>query len=158
MKWYNKSISSKDLKKAKEICTLLGIKVIFKADEKWCGSAPLDNIVQIDPYDTGEDNDDVMLYNNIRNFWSSVMHEITHILLYRRGLYTTYHSCSIKRAQFWTDKQLSIVRRTGLKAERMAEKEAAKLLKWFFPGIPYRYYYNDKQHIKSLQVALKNWQ
>ena len=157
MKWYDKSISSKDLKKAKEICALLGIKIIFKADKKWCWSAPLDNIIQIDPYNAEED-DDIILYNNIRNFWSSVVHEITHILLHRRGIYIVYHSCSMKHKKRWTKRELSIIRRTGLKAERMAEREAAKLLKWLFPSIPYRYYYSDKRHVKSLQATLKDWQ
>ena len=155
MKFYDKPIEITDLNKAASFCKLLGIKVRFKADEQWNWAAPMDSTIQVDPYE--EYTPTAAIYRSKRDFWSSLLHEITHVLLYRRGKYIVYHSCRVRGERDLTVEEHDIIMRTGLKAERMADREAAKLMRILFPKIPYKGLYHQKTHVKNLRDFLKNW-
>lgn len=76
----------------------------------------------------------------LQTVWSSVFHELSHILCFREGLYERYHN--------WdeNDRQSVIyVRRYGLRAERFVDKKAKALMKIHLPDIPFWSGYQEER-------------
>jgi len=81
--------------------------------------------------------------DSIREFLSSVCHEIGHVLCYRRGKYKSYNGCG-RRVRF-TKKRVRLWIRTGYKAEKYADRVGKELMKRYFPKIPYNPGYGTKE-------------
>lgn len=71
---------------------------------------------------------------DFENFWSTLFHELAHILCKRQRLYNTYHTY---RNNIHTRKFKAV----ALKAERFVENYASDLAKIYYPELQYRYTY-----------------
>lgn len=63
-----------------------------------------------------------------------VMHELSHHLSYDHNKYANYYKIIYKNKI--TKKDIKLIRRIGLKAERYCDKMAEKLIKSFFKDLP----------------------
>lgn len=87
-------------------------------------------------------------------FYSNLCHEICHILCYDHKKYYTYHyETSFKNKDF----SISILRRTGLKAERYVEKMAGRMYNSLFPNKEYRAVYIGKHAKWAKKWFYKNY-
>lgn len=74
--------------------------------------------------------------------WSSLFHELSHIMCFREGLYKKYHNLTD------IDRQAVIyVRRYGLRAERFVDKKAKALMKQYYPKIPFWSAYSEEEGV-----------
>jgi hypothetical protein len=72
-----------------------------------------------------------------------LLHEICHIIAARQGKYEVFHKDNIKGK-----KNKIIFLKTALSAELYVEKQAQKLMKFFFPGMRYVKSYHTKEDIE----------
>lgn len=85
---------------------------------------------------------------------SLVIHELSHVLLYRQRKFFTYHNVGAKTRV--TVKDAKIVVKIGLRAERYTDKFAKKLMKKHFPDLKYVDGYKDEEDVEWYHdVALK---
>lgn len=88
--------------------------------------------------------------NGSKNFGRKVrtlFHELGHIHCYQNGIWSAYHHAI--PTNDLSKYQKSVIRRTGLKAERWVDRWAAKEMKKYYPNIKYRFVYLNKENVKK---------
>jgi hypothetical protein len=78
--------------------------------------------------------------SSIQILWSTVFHELAHILCFKLKLYEKYHYAIYSKR-----KEAIYMRRYGLRAERFVDKKGSVLMRKFLPKIPYSRSYVKKQ-------------
>jgi hypothetical protein len=81
--------------------------------------------------------------STIRDFLSGFFHELGHVLNFRNKKYYNYHNFHSKTR--YTKERVRNWIYTGLKAERYTDKVAKKLMRKYFPEVPYLPGYNGKE-------------
>jgi hypothetical protein len=82
-------------------------------------------------------------------FISAILHEVSHIIAAKTGVYKIYHSWPVRvknRAAFF---------RTALRAERYVDKYAKKMMKDLYPGVRYKPSYFNKKDVIWFNKQLK---
>lgn len=137
-RWYHKrfKLGSVEEKALREIGRIYGIPISFQNKQSWCSG-----------FSYGEDGVIIFLKDpddgtieNIRCIISSVMHEIAHAVVARRGKFK-YYSNQQDDIKKMTRKALRAICQTGFRAECYVEKVGKELTDLHFPGIPYKYGY-----------------
>ncbi len=129
--WYDRSITPEDIKHTRSFVKEFGLKLRIKNVLGGGEVDYIDGIIIINP-----------LYNvGIRNFLSTVFHELWHCICYQRGLYSNYHH----EYRLMTRKETDKVRRIGLKAERFVDKKAGEMMSAYFPDVPYQFGYTGNK-------------
>lgn len=87
--------------------------------------------------------------NTVRDFLSTVFHELAHIQAYQMGKYVHYHG-----PRPLEDVEVNILAiRTAIRAEKYVDRLARKLMKIYFPDIPYKIGYNQRE----IEWFRENW-
>lgn len=81
--------------------------------------------------------------SNLKYFLGTLFHELAHIICSDECLYNNYHNKEPK-----TLIEIKKFRRIALKAERFVDKKADKLMKQYYPIIPYDYRYKTNEDKK----------
>lgn len=82
-------------------------------------------------------------YPTNSKLWSTVFHELAHIICYRENLYKTYHHENRSKKKF-----ARYIRRYGLRAERFVDNMAKKMMKEYFPKIKFEDSYLTEYEIE----------
>lgn len=150
-KYWKKRVTKQIFNEVKKIIESYDIKYRIRFDTGECWARPADDYIQV-----GLEGHD----NTIQYFLSVVFHEMLHVLNYRDYKYRAYHHCGNNTRT--TKKLLKALIRTGWKAERYTDAEAKKLMKIYYPEIPFSPGYPssykkiyDKDWIASYKDLLK---
>ena len=84
-------------------------------------------------------------FEHPKELWSTVFHELVHVLCYNEKKYMRYHSGKPQTIEY--------LRRMTLRVERYVDKRAEKLFNLFFPGYGYYRMYRTKRD--ALEVLSK---
>lgn len=131
-RWYDRKYTDKDVKEIRGFLKTFDVKLRFLNCIHGGGSADyVEGIAYID----GSER------TSLRFFVSMALHELWHCLCYRQGLYSTYHCDKMPT----TRKQLIKFRSVAWKAEQFVDDRANEMMKAYFPDIPYKFGYEDKE-------------
>jgi len=131
--------TKQDIKAAKELCKGYNILPIFNPGTGGTAACWESEI------DIGKDS-------NREDFWSTVCHEICHVLNYRAGIFPVYHG----RWSKYNEKQKIKVRQTALRAELFTDDMGKKLYKLLkLPG-RYQTSYRDADDQAYLRVRMRD--
>lgn len=86
---------------------------------------------------------DVRECPNIDKTWSLVLHELSHIICHREGIYKIYHHENISKKKF-----ARYIRKYGLRAERHVDKMGMQLMSIYFPDLKYQQTYLSEEDVK----------
>lgn len=138
-RWYHKRfrMGSDEAKALQEIGRIYGVPVYFRKKKSWCSGFSYGEDAGVivflkDPFDG--------TLENVRSIISTVLHEIGHTLMSRRGKFNYYSNQ--KSPKDMTSKALRAICRTGFRAECYVEKIGKELIDLHFPGIPFKYGYD----------------
>ena len=87
-----------------------------------------------------------------KEFLCTTLHEVCHILCYRRGIYKIHHSSKLPSQM--TKRECEIECRTGLKAERYVDKLASFEIKKWDNRIKYDFNYSKPDVAESFKREL----
>lgn len=87
--------------------------------------------------------------DTVQSFLSKAFHELAHVYCFEHGKYMNYHA-----NRPFSDVQRNILAiKTAIRAEKYADKVAQKLMKSYFPEIPYKKGYDEE----GIQVFREKW-
>lgn len=129
--WYYKTITEKDKKLCKEFLRIFRVGCRFTKYSSYMNN---ENHISI----ATQEFDGKLV--SVYIFWSTVFHEFTHTICAREKIFETYH-CKFTEK---TPKNNRTIRRHALRAELYVDKKAEKLMKIFFPDLPYDRSYRTK--------------
>ena len=130
----------RDFKKADEICKGFRAKVFF-------GYSGDGSEVDVEERHINIDLEEV---SSVNVFWSLVFHELAHIWCWDNEKYITYHADSL------SPKEMSkYIRRNGLKIEQYVDKIGERLMKDYFPDIPFMGCYESAGDVRWYRTWVK---
>lgn len=124
----------KDIKNVRDFCESYKVKVCFNNSKLGCSFAyPVESRISIHTicFDIGYEE-----------LWSSVFHEICHIICYRNNIYKRYHRGVLKYKEY---------RRQVLRAELYVDRQAEIMFNAYFPNLKFRKAYRSKKDIRELR-------
>ena len=86
-------------------------------------------------------------FENPKELWSAVFHELVHVLCYDEKKYMRYHSGKPQTIEY--------LRRMTLRVERYVDRRAEKLFNLFFPGYGYYRMYRTKKDSQEVLSKLR---
>jgi hypothetical protein len=85
-----------------------------------------------------------------RKLYSTLMHELAHIICFQQGIYPAYH---IRRSfRKMSQKDKIALRRTALRAELYVDSMGERMFRTFFPNVQYDRGYNSKESREFLRM------
>jgi len=128
MKWYDEQISVYEEELMKEFVESFGFNLKLNYDS--C----LANIPGMSNQSTKTITMNCIVADTYKRFLSVLFHELSHLIAGQNGHFNIYHN---KIDMEPTKENLNKLRRTALKAEMFVDKKAKKLMKSYFPDVPY---------------------
>lgn len=120
--------TKEDRLEARRFLKTFGIRLHF-TKYGWSSAYCTDRLIEIDYREA----------DSVQRLWSTVFHELSHILCYDQGLYEIYHHENVNEEYLnW------YVRRYGLRAEKFVDKKAEELMNIYLPDIPFQGCYNTE--------------
>ena len=138
-KFYEKKIDKQCKEQVRYFLKTFGVRVRF-VKKGWCSAIVGENLIEIDLRET----------YTVQKMWSCVLHELGHIYCYQNNLYEIYHKENISPKKF-----AKYIRRYGLRAERYVDKVGERLMKDYFPDIPFIGCYSSEDSVKWYRKWVK---
>jgi len=143
-KGYDRRVTKKDVKLARQVARDFGFKIRFT---KWTNYASTDGWFSVA---IGDPKDRVNIQTK-KEFWSTVFHELCHLLCIEQGFYPSIHNKN------WYKQPLVKLKLVAWKSERFVDRYAEALMKFVVPEIPFQVAYTTEEDKKWLYKSLENY-
>jgi len=136
--FYDKKPSKHFKRDVREFLKQFDVRVHFK--QSGSCSAIEDKLIELDVRELG----------TVQALWSCVFHELAHIYCWRNNLFEIYHKETLPPKKF-----AKYIRRNGVRIEKHVDKIGERLMKDYFPDIPFMGCYESAGDVRWYRTWVK---